>query len=726
MRRNVLAWLANEVPNARHALVLTHNIHFLFVQSVLARKLRQAGNPRLTIFADALCAAQAFAEQRALLDGLGVRYRVVPVDLGVARRFHPKALLLAGPDRAALAIGSGNLTHGGMAANHEAWTFAVSEGDGAALIAAFREYLAGLVPTLPLAEALGDELDLVFDRDQDWVANLPAAAGLASSPGDLQLLDQIARFVTSEIRAISVLAPYHDEKAVALTTIADRFAAPVTCWVQTGREGLSRGAAELLPQNVSLRSIDCEEGRRPSFIHAKVLAFHRDDDVVLAIGSANCSQAALLAGRSSGNAELMVVDTVSHEAAEAFFSDLVRGDQAPNLPEQSPSDDWEMIALHPLRILAARHEGDTLHVAYHFVGELTDLFIEADVGTWPAATIDAERRLATFTLPQRPRTIVLRGRGPAGEFLESPEAWVDDEASLAAPATLRRVLRRIQESELDASDVAQAFRGVLELFRDYLRDPEASRRRMRRPKDANRPPTPYDPAAVFSDDFGRVGVQASEGSIAAHTPTSVLSIIEALFTISREVAGGVASPPQNETGEADGEAADPEAAGEALIRKVRIEPKGKAAVQLRRALLAVEQALCEPAFVEARSPALLGADLALAAILLVKELADGLLEVTNYRESTRTLSGNSLFRRQRYRQRRHTSSASGSDFKILRTGCLRCGAGYTKACRGTGYLVYHRLERWRRRQPLVPLLSSTASFTLPLACRGSGPEDRGG
>src|SRR5689334_2495926 len=106
MRRNALSWLTDQVANAHHALILTHNIHFLFVQSALAVRLRHAGNPRVTIFADAACAAQAFGEQRALLDGLGIRYRVVPVDLGAARRFHPKALLLTGPERAALAIGS--------------------------------------------------------------------------------------------------------------------------------------------------------------------------------------------------------------------------------------------------------------------------------------------------------------------------------------------------------------------------------------------------------------------------------------------------------------------------------------------------------------------------------------------------------------------------------------------------------------------------------------------
>ena len=56
--------------------------------------------------------------------------------------------------------------------------------------------------------------------------------------------------------------------------------------------------------------------------------------------------------------------------------------------------------------------------------------------------------------------------------------------------------------------------------------------------------------------------------------------------------------------------------------------------QLRRALRNVEAALLEPAFIAARRPGLLGADIALAAILLVKGLADGYLEVEFYRETT--------------------------------------------------------------------------------------------
>ena len=178
--------------------------------------------------------------------------------------------------------------------------------------------MAELVPSLPLAEPLGDGLDAIFDPTRPGSPTCRLRPELVGSPSDTPLIDQIARFVTGEVRAVSVLAPYHDDKGVALSTIANRFGAPVTCWLQPGREGLSKSAAEGLPKNVSLQSVDCEEALRPSFIHAKVLAFHRDEDVVMAVGSANCSQAALLAQRSWGNAELMAVDTVSHEVADAF------------------------------------------------------------------------------------------------------------------------------------------------------------------------------------------------------------------------------------------------------------------------------------------------------------------------------------------------------------------------------------------------------------------------
>lgn len=635
MRRNVLDWLTGEVKKATQAIVLTHNIDFLFVQSVLARKLRQVGNPKLTIFADAMCAAQSFAGQHMLLDGLGVRYRVVPVELGAGRRFHPKALLLGGPDRAALAIGSGNLTHGGMAANHEAWVFAVSDGEGAPLIAAFRQYLESLLSALPLAESLREEVDLLFDPTQTWVSELPPANGLASSPASVSIFDQIAHRATGNVRSVTVLAPYHDDEGAALGRIAERFPVPVTCLMQSGREGLSKSAATGLPSNVKLKSVDCIESHRPSFIHAKVIALYRDGDIVMAVGSANCSRAGLLADAPTwGNAEFMAIDTVDHAMGEAFFSELVVGNEAPTLPDHPLSDDWETIDHPPLRILAARHVGGRLSVAYNFTGDVTELLVVAGGGSTPAETVDREHRLATFLLPMRPRTVVVRGRTSTGEWLESSEIWVDDDSSLAAPASFRRFFGGMQGYGSDFGDTAGAFQGILELFRDYLRDPEAKRRRLRSSKRSEPPSGPYDPEKVFSGEFERSASTGTVDPMTAST-TSVLAIIEALFAVNREV-GGVPAPPSDD-GESENEAADPAAAKADPIRKCLIEPEEKTNKQLDRALRNMVQTLCEPEFVEARSPGLLGADIALAAILLVKGLADGRLSVDNFRRSTREL-----------------------------------------------------------------------------------------
>lgn len=637
MRRNVIAWLSQQFTDATHAVVLTHNIDFLFVQSVLMPRLRWAGNPRVTIFADANCAVSTYSDQHALLDGLGTRYRVVQVDLGPMRRFHPKALLLSNRQRAICAIGSGNLTHGGMSANHEAWTFGASENEGAGLLAGLRDYIRMLVGLLPLAEPLRDSIDAIFDEEQAWVADLPPASRLVVSPSDRSILEQIADFATGDVQSISVLTPYFDPDGAALAEIRRRFGVPVTVWLQPGREGLSSIAAAALPEGIALKTIDCPEQHRSSFIHAKVFAFHRPNDVLLAIGSANCSRAGLLAKGDWGNAELMVVDNVAPDVCAEFFAELVQLEARPRLPEQAPSDESELESPR-LRILAARHEGDRLDVAFKSAEPLSDLAVETEDGVWPAANVGSTKGLAVFPMLRSPRSVVLTGTTAVGERLTSSRAWVDDEASLAAPASLRRIIRRLQDADPVGGDAAGEFRAVLDQFRDYLRDPDASRRRIRRSGESHRPPGPYDPAAVFSEEFGNAVGSMPRQTDFSHNRKSVLAIIEALFAVGPSAGGG--TPPGPDT---NGEDPDPVAEEEKLISRPKPTSEAKVTEQLRRALKNVEAALLEPTFVTSRRPGLLGADIALAAILLAKGLADGYLEVENFRETTRRLWGELFF-----------------------------------------------------------------------------------
>ena len=631
MRRNVLGWLTDRVPDARQAIILTHNVDFLFVQAVLASRLRQSGNPRLTVFADAMSAGRTYAEQHGLLEGLGSRFRVVSVDLGPGRRFHPKALMLAGPDGAALAIGSGNLTHGGMAANREAWTFAVPGGDGAALLPAFRGYLERLVATLPLADTLEREVSDTFSPDRAWVRGLPAPSGLAGAPGPEPLLDQIARLAGNGVRSVDVLAPYHDDEGAALATIAARFGVPVTCWLQRGREGLCKGAAARLPSNVTLSSVDCADERPASLIHAKVIAFRRDADVVVAVGSANCSRAALTLPGTAGNAELMAVAPVAHATWEAFNDGLARSGDPPSLPDEPPSAEWEAEVRNPFRILAARRTGDRLEVAFRAPGWLAELAAEADGMAWPALGIPGASA-ASFGPVEPVAAVSLSARDASGVRIVTPSFWVDDEDILGLPASVRRLAGQIANST-GLPMAPDEFRAVLELFRDYLVDPETARPR-KRSGDGTDAPTPYDPAEVFSEAFGRPPPLAPSGLSGEAAAAGILAIVESLFSLP-----GPARTPDVHT--TSPEAAESTEEGEPPSEPEAVEPPRRNAAsgtpaRLLRTVAAVSDALCRPAAAE-RSMRALGTDIALAAVLLVKGRADGLLDPADYREATRTL-----------------------------------------------------------------------------------------
>lgn len=639
MKRNVLDWLTGEVSDARHALILTHNISFLFVQSILLPRLRTAGNPRLTIFADAACATGAWRRERSFISGLGVQYRVVPVDLGPWRRFHPKALLLASQARAALAIGSGNLTHGGMGANHEAWVFSTSYDDGAPRISAFREYVLSLVDQLPLADPLRETVDTLFDSNHPWVPTLPQPGRLMTAPSNSPILEKLVE-EAGAVQSATILAPYYDDRCEALRECARRFSAPVTTLLQPGRTGLWAGAANGLPSSVTLKSIE-DQGEKSLFIHAKIMALHRGEDVLLAVGSANCSRAALLAGPYEGNAELMAWDIVQPEAFETLLAEFDIGDTAPELPTERPSDDWVDEPRNGLRILAARQEAGVLQIAFSSEAEIRELVVLGE-GLWPAGGLDIARGLAWVRLSVRLRMISIRAITMDGTTIESSEAWVDDEAGLSAPATLRRVFKSIAEVEKGDSNGTRKYEALLEVFSDYLRDPEAARRHLRR-KEIDGPLAPYDPAAVFDEGFGYVAMPSYGDTVGSQGMPSILSVIEALFNFSRETGSRPSQSPTKPCDREQDDTLQDEVLDSDLVPDDQSQPDTRLMGAVARTVGRVEKALLEPEFVTGRSPALLSADIGLAATILVVGLVSRHLSVEAFRETTRRLWGALFF-----------------------------------------------------------------------------------
>jgi hypothetical protein len=159
---------STEVTNA---IVVTHNIDFAFLQTVVLAAFRTCGHPTITVFADAQCAAESYALQAPLLDGLGTRYRVVPISMTTGGRFHPKAVLLSGPKAGTLLVGSGNLTFGGWRENAEIWTRFDAVTDGPQAFVELESYVRQVLERVPLGQAVAAEVDEAFDRKtRPWLA----------------------------------------------------------------------------------------------------------------------------------------------------------------------------------------------------------------------------------------------------------------------------------------------------------------------------------------------------------------------------------------------------------------------------------------------------------------------------------------------------------------------------------------------------------------------------
>ena len=66
MRRDLLKIVADHDATTQ-MVILTHNIEFLFIESLLLTAARKGGNPSLTVFADAQCAAGSYVRERQQL-----------------------------------------------------------------------------------------------------------------------------------------------------------------------------------------------------------------------------------------------------------------------------------------------------------------------------------------------------------------------------------------------------------------------------------------------------------------------------------------------------------------------------------------------------------------------------------------------------------------------------------------------------------------------------------
>ena len=478
MRGDILQAISNE-KNINSVIVLTHNIDFIFIQTVVLKHLKKIGNSTLTIYADAQCVEESYANQKLVISGLGKRYRVVPVNMGRAyRRFHPKAVLLSGKEKASLFVGSGNLTFGGWRQNAEIWSSYKSDEDGTAIFHAFKKYLDGLIGWLPDNHNISKPISEAYDNATTlWASNMDEPMDLIGwIKNNKSLIEQMKKYVSGGCERLIIQSPYFDREGKTIQQLNTTFTPKkIEVFAQNRHSELTKEIIDTLASNVSVRTTDFIhvnlEKKKQAFMHAKFYAFVYSDKVVVFSGSANCSQAALATdGTIFGNAELMSISEISLDEFETSYINDIEIDSAkftPKTQEEVEESYDEKLEENPVQLYLAQYEYKHIKVAYKLKSGYQIIACQID-GIEHNVRFGDEDILYIEEFDVDPNRLCLLFKEIDGDKVFcSTEIWVDYEEELSTSGK-RRSLNDFIQGSTDTFWSHTAFGELLKVFNEHL------------------------------------------------------------------------------------------------------------------------------------------------------------------------------------------------------------------------------------------------------------------
>jgi hypothetical protein len=304
---------------AREALFCSCNVDLgYFEQTVLGAAV--ATGARVTVVADARASdpGPRPASGSAVTLSAGTRYvhGLAAPDAGGA--FHAKVMVVAGRDRALVAIGSGDLSPGGWGLNKESWTVATANREACPeLVADAADWLRsldGLCALAPLAAggisrtaALLEELAI----EADIVDTGHRLVHTSTKP----IADQLPH---GEVDHLLLYAPFHDERTAAVQDLIARLRpARVTLAVQSGGRTVIQPSA--LHRVIAAAGIPVQivEDTGERYRHGTIVEAVRPDGSRWALtGSPGLSVRALLTPAGKGGS--IEVGVVSRPAVSLF------------------------------------------------------------------------------------------------------------------------------------------------------------------------------------------------------------------------------------------------------------------------------------------------------------------------------------------------------------------------------------------------------------------------
>lgn len=315
---NPLPYLLNEEAHGDHqateAVLLTFNADPGFFEARILGACLSAG-ARVCVIAD----GSVWNPDPYAIKHAGRDYHIGLVTRPGA--FHPKLVLLVGPKRALVAVGSGNVTMGGWQHNAETWT--ILHGDLAEAPAALTQ-IADVVDDIA-----GEGVDVLAAESlarasRQLKALLAGCANIVDSGHQILSSTRgpiIEQLPTTKVEELRLYAPFHDDASRGVAAVIQRLRpSHATVMVQPGWTVLNPAALEqvLRASHVDWEIVEDAEmsGTRLRYRHGKLIEWTTPDGQVFTLtGSPNLSYAALCATSGSGNTEVAILAPVQ----ESFF-----------------------------------------------------------------------------------------------------------------------------------------------------------------------------------------------------------------------------------------------------------------------------------------------------------------------------------------------------------------------------------------------------------------------
>lgn len=306
------------------SIITTFNSHLPFYEEVVLRKLVSAGCRHNVVLMDKRQCALAWHSESSRPQIAGFAYTLLPI--AVSGAFHPKVCILVGPRKAAILIGSHNLTLSGFGYNQEVTNWIEVNGPkdvkGTALLKTTwamvhrwieleRPHLADVI--LESALALSNFINpLIANSGECFGAKV-----LSQEPDQPSLFEQIYPSIPADVRRITVVGAFFDHDLAFIRALHQKWPmAQIVVGIDPNTVCLPGNPDTTIARYVDVSPLWADKHR---YLHAKVFLFDNGsvDDAVLVSGSANPSGPAWLAQNRYRNVEaiLLRVGREAHHAA---------------------------------------------------------------------------------------------------------------------------------------------------------------------------------------------------------------------------------------------------------------------------------------------------------------------------------------------------------------------------------------------------------------------------